>query len=164
MMKEEVLDVLLYLFETYMADDREADDDLDDADRDSLQAQLTEAGFSPRKIQQAFDWIDALEDLRPLNRLEDRRQHAIRVYAPEEQQRLDTECRGFLLYLEELEVLDEAQRELVIDRVMALDAAEIDLDDLKWIVLMVLFNQPEQADAFAWMENLMFDCAGETVH
>ncbi len=158
-MKEEVLDVLLYLFENYMYDEPDSD-----PDRDSLQAQLLDAGFSSQKINQAFDWLDELENLRPCGRLEDRSDRSIRVYASQELARLDADCRGFMLFLEEVGVLDEAQRELVLDRVMALEASEIDLDDLKWVVLMVLFNQPGQEDAFAWMENLMFESAGETIH
>jgi Smg protein len=158
-MKEQVLDVLLYLFENYMYDEPE-----EDPDRDSLQAQLLEAGFSAVKINQAFDWLDELENLRPCARLEARPDRSIRVYANEEMARLDTECRGFLLFLEEVGVLDEAQRELVLDRIMALEADEVDLDDLKWVVLMVLFNQPGQEEAFAWMENLMFESAGESLH
>ena len=38
-------------------------------------------------------------------------------------------------------MLDADQRELVLDRALALDQDELDLDDLKWVVLMVLFNK-----------------------
>ena len=69
----------------------------------------------------------------------------------------DVECRGFLMFLEQQGILDAIQRELVLDRAMALDQDEFDLDDLKWVVLMVLFNQPGQEAAFAWMETQMFD-------
>jgi Smg protein len=40
---------------------------------------------------------------------------------------------------------------------MALDAEEIGADELKWIVLMVLFNQPGNEEAFVWMEDLVMD-------
>jgi Smg protein len=53
--------------------------------------------------------------------------------------------------------LDPTTRELVIDRVMALETDDIDLDQLKWVVLMVLFNQPGHEAAFAWMEDLVFN-------
>jgi Smg protein len=52
----------------------------------------------------------------------------------------------------------------VLDRVMALDQDEIDVDDLKWVVLMVLFNQPGAEAAFAWMENQIFGDEPEPVH
>ena len=56
------------------------------------------------------------------------------------------------------------QRELVLDRAMALDQDELDLDDLKWVVLMVLFNQPGSEAAYAWMETQMFVDEPEPVH
>ena len=61
-------------------------------------------------------------------------------------------------------ILDAGQRELVLDRVMALDQDEIDLDDLKWVVLMVLFNQPGAEAAYAWMENQIFQDEPEPLH
>ncbi len=47
---------------------------------------------------------------------------------------------------------------------MALDAEEIDLDQLKWVVLMVLFYQPGREVAFAWMEDLVFEDIEAVVH
>ena len=88
----------------------------------------------------------------------------MRVFVEAELDRLDVECRGFLMFLEQHGVLDADQRELVLDRVMALDQDEIDVDDLKWVVLMVLFNQPGAEAAFAWMENQIFGDEPEPVH
>ncbi len=39
-------------------------------------------------------------------------------------------------------MLNLETREMVIERVLALDNAEFELDDLKWVILMVLFNIP----------------------
>ena len=63
--------------------------------------------------------------------------------------RLDTDVRGYLMYLENVRILSGAQRELVIDRLMALEADEIDIEQVKWVVLMVLFSQPGQESAYA---------------
>jgi Smg protein len=46
---------------------------------------------------------------------------------------------------------------MVIDRVMALDTEEFDLEDLKWVVLMVLFNIPGYESAYQQMEELLFE-------
>ena len=78
--------------------------------------------------------------------------------------KLDVESRGFLMFLEQHGVLDADQRELVLDRALALDQDELDLDDLKWVVLMVLFNQPGSEAAYAWMETQMFLVEPEPVH
>ena len=159
-MKETILDVLLYLFENYFYEDPDAV-----RDRESLQAGLIQAGFSPSEVNKAFDWLDELARLRPSTEPVPAALRApVRIYVDAEEARLDAECRGFLLFLEHNGILDGVQRELVVDRVMALDQDEIDLDDLKWVVLMVLFNQPGQEAAFAWMESHMFEGDGEHLH
>ncbi|MGC8733071.1 MAG: DUF494 domain-containing protein, partial [Halothiobacillaceae bacterium] len=76
---------------------------------------------------------------------------------PEEMERLDTDCRGFLLFLEGVGILSPANRELVIERILALPEEEIDLERLKWLILLVLFNQPGEEIAYAWMEELVYD-------
>ncbi|MBW8312120.1 DUF494 family protein [bacterium BD-1] len=157
-MKETILDVLLYLFEHYFYDDPDAV-----RDRDSLQNGLIQAGFSPAEIHKAFDWLDELARQRPAVAAP-RLQTPVRVYSEPELDRLDMECRGFLMFLEHSGVIDADQRELVLDRVMALDQDEVDVDDLKWVVLMVLFNQPGSEAAYAWMESQMFEDEPEPVH
>ncbi len=157
-MKESILDVLLYLFEHYFTEDADPV-----RDRDSLQNGLIQAGFSPAEISKAFDWLDALAEKRPSAGVP-RVGGPVRVYHGPELEKLDVECRGFLLFLEQQGVLDADQRELVLDRTMALDQDELDLDDLKWVVLMVLFNQPGSEAAYAWMETQMFVDEPEPVH
>lgn len=150
-MKENVLDVLMYLFRNYMDDDADAD-----PDRESIQTELLAAGFPSREIQQAFEWLDSLIDRQmlitsPVN------PGSCRVYVAQELAKLDVECRGFLLFLEQNGILDSETRELVIDRVMALEADDIGLHQLKWIILMLLLNQPGQEEACAWLEDLVLD-------
>jgi Smg protein len=54
-------------------------------------------------------------------------------------------------------ILSPLQREIVIDRLVALDGDDVDIDRLKWLVLMVLSSQPGQEKACARMEDLLFD-------
>ena len=157
-MKESILDVLLYLFEHYFTEDADPV-----RDRDSIQAGLIQAGFSPAEISKAFDWLDALAEQRPVASTP-RVSGSIRVYHGPELAKLDVEGRGFLMFLEQHGILDADQRELVLDRAMALDQDDLDLDDLKWVVLMVLFNQPGSEAAYAWMETQMFEEEPEPIH
>jgi Smg protein len=151
-MKENVLDVLMYLFENYFYDEPD-----ETPDRLAMENNLHEAGFSNNEISKAFDWLDGLAEQRFLPELTPQSHRPIRVFVDSEIDRIDTGCRDFLLYLENVGILDAARRELVVDRLLALDSDEITLEDLKWVVLMVLFNQPGQEANFAWMEDLMFD-------
>jgi Smg protein len=61
------------------------------------------------------------------------------------------------MYLEHVGMLSPLHREVVIDRLMALGVHEIDVDQVKWVVLMVLFSQADPENAFARMEDLVFE-------
>lgn len=167
-MKQNVLDVLMYLFEYYMVDNP---DQPFDADRNTLESRLIEAGFGSAEIDKAFGWLDALWQRRALpppalqRAPEDAtRAPSIRLYTPEEMERLDTDCRGFLLFLEWNGILSPANRELVIEQVLALPEDEMDLERLKWLILLVLFNQPGEEIAYAWMEELVYNNATGYLH
>jgi Smg protein len=159
-MKEGVLDILIYLFENYF--DTETDDGFE-PDRETLKQELEHAGFPTSEVERALCWLEELA-------ADPSRQHpspttrAIRVFAALEQARLDTDCRGYLVHLEQVGILSPTQRELVIDRLMALDGDEIDIEKLKWVVLMVLFSQPGQETAFSRMEDLVFEDRSGAIH
>jgi Smg protein len=53
---------------------------------------------------------------------------------------------------------------VVVERVLALEEDEIDLEQLKWVVLMVLFYQPGREVAYAWMEDLVFEDMEAVIH
>ena len=53
-MKENVLDVLMYLFETYVDTEDEPE-----ADHSELRDELALAGFGDPEIDRALDWLDA---------------------------------------------------------------------------------------------------------
>ena len=44
------------------------------------------------------------------------------------------------------------------------EGEDIDLEQLKWVVLMVLFNQPGKEAVFAWMEDIVLDKASGRLH
>ena len=151
-MKENMFDVLMYLFEHYYMDD---ETELS-PDRESLHTELVEAGFPSSDINRAFEWLEDLAE-QPHQVQALQTENALRIYSDIESERLDAESRGFLLFLEQMGILTPEARERVIDRAMALDTDDFDLGQLKWVVLMVLFNQPGAEAAYAWMEDLVFD-------
>ncbi len=158
-MKETVMDVLMYLFERYLDEETEVD-----SDRESLRDELAMAGFGDPEISKAFDWLEGLAAEADSGQVADGDRSASRVYVAGEVEKLDTRCRGLLVFLEQAGVLNPITRELVVDRAMALETDEIDLDQLKWVVLMVLFNQPGKEEVFAWMEDLVFDESTGLLH
>src|SRR5207248_10268623 len=66
----------------------------------------------------------------------------VRIYREIERAPLSSECRGVLLRLERARVITPQQRELVIERLLALEADGAHTEQLKWVVLMVLSSEP----------------------
>ncbi len=158
-MKETVLDVLIYLFGYYVEEELEISPDQAD-----LKAQLVAAGFADLQIERAIDWLEGLVTQKDMFDTGVLCSRSIRVFNDVENEKLDVECKGFLLFLEQSGVLDLEDRELVIDRVMALETTFIEVQQLKWVVLMVLLNQPGKEAAFAWVEDVIMDEVGAVIH
>jgi Smg protein len=158
-MKENVLDVLMYLFESYV--DTEEDPE---PDQNELRIELSQAGFGDAEIERALVWLDGLTDHQENLNYGNLSAHGTRIYNDFEHERLDSFCRGYITYLEQSGILSPPQRELLVDRLLALESADIDVDQIKWVVLMVLFSQPGQEHAYARMEDLVFDEGAGSVH
>jgi Smg protein len=158
-MYENVVDILIYLYENYMDSEGTTP-----PDENELREELSQAGFPRGKIEQAFEWLDDLANRKGTQELCAHKELSIRIHTREEMERLDQEARGLLLFLEQSDILRQDSRELVIERALALDTAIISVEELKWIVLMVLINQPGQEAAFARMEDMVFNLAPDYLH
>ncbi|MBT8082275.1 MAG: DUF494 domain-containing protein [Gammaproteobacteria bacterium] len=158
-MKENVLDVLMYLFETYV--DTEEDPE---PDHNELRNELSRAGFGDPEIERALDWLDGLTDQQGCLGYGSETAHGTRIYNDFEQERLDASCRGYITYLEQIGILSSPQREILVDRLLALETSDIDVEQVKWVVLMVLFSQPGQELAYARMEDLVFEETPTQLH
>jgi Smg protein len=165
-----VLDILIYVFDHYMFDDTP-----DVPEREQLARDLESVGFGEANVERALDWLADLagERYRPAlysTTIEGDApigvpmQQSMRVYSDHELAHLPTDCRGLLLSLELAEILSPEQREIVIDRLLALDADDLSIDQVRWVVLMVLSSQPGQELACARMEVLVFDADESAKH
>lgn len=158
-MKENVLDVLMYLFETYIDAEEEPE-----PNQNELRDELARAGFGDSEIDRALDWLDGLTDNHDAFNYHPQTAHGTRIFNDVEHERLDAGCRGFITYLEQIGILSPTQREILIDRLLALETPDIDVEQIKWVVLMVLFSQPGQEIAYARMEDLVFDEGDTALH
>lgn len=160
-----VLDILLYVFDRYMIDEAP-----EVPEREILAQDLTSAGFGEANVERALDWLADLAGERGRVLLPapvdsgTRRRPPLRLYSKAEMARLSVDCRGLLLSLESVGILNATQRELVIDRLLALDVEDLTLDQVRWVVLMVLSSQPGQEQACARMETLVFDSERGSTH
>ena len=127
-------DVLVFVFENCQQADLAYD-------RDRVAQKLSAAGFEDGDISEALHWLAGMS-LTPRVRepLPDSRS-TFRAYAPRELAKLDAQCRGFLMTLEHSGILGAETRELVIERALAASGDALSLEQLKLVVLMVLWNQ-----------------------
>lgn len=158
-MPEDMVDVLIYLYENYMDGETPPP-----TDQNELKEELSEAGFSADEIEKALVWLDELADSVSSTDLSHTASHTVRVYTEQECRQLDAETRGLLLFLEQNAILDAASRELVIDRALALDTTALTVEELKWIVLLVLMNRPGREAAFNQMEDMVYNATPAVLH
>lgn len=139
-MDNTVFDILVYVFDRYMLEELPAE-----TERETIERDLARVGFGEAKVTRALDWLADLADSRSATAGPS--SASWRVYSAAELRRLDTECRSLLASLEQGGLLTTAQREIVLDRLMALDTDELSPEQVKWVVMMVLSSQPAAADA-----------------
>jgi Smg protein len=127
-------DILVFVFENCQQADIAYD-------RERVAKKLSAAGFEDSDISEALHWLAGVHlPQGEVAKLPDARA-TFRAFAPRELAKLDAQCRGFLLTLEQSGILGPQNRELVIERSLAASGDSLSLDQLKLIVLMVLWNQ-----------------------
>ena len=157
-----VLKVLIYVYDHYMLADP-----ADVPERHRMLEDLQRRGFSVSEVVHAMEWLSALVgDQRASPGPADAQavHAALRVFDDGELSRLSADSRAFLMLLDRQHVLTPWQRELVIERALALDVDEVEVEQLKWVVLLVLSSQPGQELAFARFENVMSAAGGSVRH
>jgi Smg protein len=136
-----MFDILVYLVENYFHSGQ-----LPDAA--TISKRLSAAGFEDDDISEALSWLSGFEP--PVGIGNDEafvRSVGFRIYANEELAKLTAEARGFILFLEDSDIISAPQRELIIERVLALAEPGVDLEKIKLIVLMVLWSQQKAVDS-----------------
>lgn len=152
-----MFEVLVYMFENYFEANIRPD-------QNTLAKELFAAGFDTDDINGAFDWFSALEEMANQAGSATPGQGAgLRVYAEAETKKLSSESLSFIMFLEQAKVLNAAQRELVVDRAIALPQQEVSIEETRWIVLMALWNQGKAND-FLFVEDAVFGENRPTLH
>jgi Smg protein len=111
-------------------------------ERERIAKKLSAAGFEHADISEALHWLAGMSrapQSEPVALPDPKR--TFRAFAPRELAKLDAQCRGFLLTLEQSCILSPETRELVIERALAAAGEALGLEQLKLVVLMVLWNQ-----------------------
>ncbi len=135
-----MFDILVYLYETYYRPDA-------CPEPVALARKLSAVGFDDFEITEALDWLTGLTDMEGVDQLEAAVSTGTRYYVDEEYTELGSAAIGFIQFLESAKVLSAVQREIVVERALAVDESPVTLGKLKIIVLMVLWSQGKEPDA-----------------
>lgn len=155
-MNEDIFDVLIYLFENYMGMEYDVE-----PSTDSLTSELEQAGFQNQTINKAFNWLECLAiEEESLFETEAN----FRIFSHEETDTLNLDCRNFILFLCRLNILNTNQRELVINRAMAIEHKVVSLEELQWIALIILLSQPDDEFAIAHLEHIIYKDTSGLLH
>jgi Smg protein len=154
-----MFDILVYLYETYYRPET-------CPDSIALARKLSAVGFDDDEIVEALDWLRGLADsTKFLDQVDEtdkvtmqaQAYTGFRVYTEQESSCLGTAAIGFIHYLENAGLLNTQQREVVIERAMALDMLPVALDKLKVVVLMVLWSHGNEPDTAMFSDLLLPD-------
>jgi Smg protein len=152
-----VFEILAFLVERFF-------DFGDYPDLETLPRQLAAAGFESDDIEDALKWLAALQERAGSTAtLRVQATPSVRQYARTEQRKIDVSARGYLHFLEVADILDAAQRELVIDRIMAMPDLEVSIDQVRLVALMVLWNHGRPLDALV-VEELLASERSASLH
>lgn len=151
-----MFEILMYLFESYF-----------DAGSypapDKLSRKLSAAGFEGDEISEALSWLSALQQQDPDNYPASLEHVGIRHFAALELDAISFDARQFLVYTHQQQMISTVEREMIIDRAVALQQKNLGVDKLKLIMLMVLWNRHKDLDALL-IEELLTPLHSKQLH
>jgi Smg protein len=134
-----MFDILMFLFESYFNAGSYPDSD-------KLTIKLSAAGFDDDEIHQALTWLSGLEQLSPSNYPASIDTLGFRCFSAFEERLICSEGLHFISFWEQSGLISPIEREMIIDRAVALERENLPLDKIKLIALIVLWNQHEELD------------------
>ncbi len=152
-----MFDILMYVYETYWHPQA-------CPEPGQLSRKLSAAGFETEEISDALHWLRGLEvsvaDSRTLGAPS---AASLRLYEGSELECLGVDAVGYLNFLESAGTIQPHWREIVVERAVATGIKQLPLEQLKTIVLMVLWRLDEEPDALI-LDELFVEATDRVVH
>ncbi|GAA4823957.1 protein Smg [Marinicella pacifica] len=158
-MKQHMMDVLVYVFENYMTEQYNLKES---GHRQLIINGLQKIGFSPGLIEDALTWLQQVSQSPGTLLKQDAA--SCRHFSETERRMVGDEGIDFIQYLMAQGILDHHSLELLIDGLLYLKADNIEVDDLQWLALIILYSQPDQEQAFVDLERMLFEAAETREH
>ncbi|NOU25771.1 MAG: DUF494 domain-containing protein [Methylotenera sp.] len=157
-----MFEVLVYMFENYI-------DTQYRPDESTLSKELSAAGFDEQDINGAFDWFNQLELMTDQPEVFEKPNHvSTRIFTDDEIKKITGESFGFVLFLVQANILNAAQRELVLELAMNLPQPRIGIEEMRWIVLMTTWSAsksgPDKTKEYLFIEDALLNKQKPTLH
>ena len=149
-----MLDLLIYLFENYISTKPKLN-------MNAITVELEEAGFNNKDISTAFDWFNHLEKLS--NGPELTNKNSIRVLSHREYEKISKEGFTFLTFLLNARILNPTEFEVILDQIMILNQKYINIDEMRWIVMMTLWKSGKE-NSYLFVEDSLFQNKRTQLH
>ncbi len=134
-----MFDILMFLFESYF-------DAGNYPDTDKLSLKLSAAGFEDNEIDLALTWLSGLKQLGAASYPEAINSSGVRCYADLEIDRISAEALSFITFWEQNKVITPVEREMILDRAVAMGRDNLSLDKVKLIALIILWSLRQELD------------------
>ena len=152
-----MFEVLVFMFENYFANHAQPDSE-------ELTIELSAAGFAQSDINGAVSWFDEMKTmLHQSTAIYTHQDTATRMFADIELKKINTESISFILFLQQAKVINDTERDLIIDRAMALKQEHIQIEEMRWITMIALWNAGREKD-YLFVEDAIFNPRGLTIH
>ena len=149
-----MLDLLIYLFENYISTKPKLN-------MNDITVELEEAGFNDTDISSAFDWFNHLEKISNGCKLTNK--NSLRVLSQKEYEKISSEAFTFLTFLLNAKILNSTEFEVILDQIMILNQKSINIDEMRWIVMMTLWKSGKE-NSYLFVEDSLFQNKRTELH
>jgi Smg protein len=152
-----MFEVLVYMFENYFSQHNLPESEV-------MAEELFAAGFEKMDITGAVKWFHEMKtNLDNPPALYSHAETGVRIFDKQEKDKIHTEAFSFVLFLQQAGVINDVERDLIVDRAMALVQEQINLEEVRWITMIALWSTGREKD-YLFVEDALFNPRGMTLH
>ena len=152
-----MFEVLVFMFENYIAHHSLPDNEI-------MTQELSAAGFEQSDIVGAVDWFHEMKTmLTEPPAIYSHKHTSLRMFTDSELKKINTESISFVMFLQQANVINDVERDLIVDRAMALKQEQISIEEMRWITMIALWNEGREKD-YLFVEDALFNPRGLTLH
>jgi len=146
------------MFENYLSAKPQTDSNV-------MTIELEAAGFNNTDIKNALNWFSQLKKMadKVTNDSFRPHKHKLRIFTHHEKEKISSEGLGFILFLEQANILNSIEREIVLDQAMIINQNLINIDEVRWIVMMTLWNNGREND-YLFVEDALYQSEKLNLH